>query len=63
MTKIDQNKTCLHTNNVKMYNNEYKTVCVKNRTCYYFHNMINFEDLDSDNILIDAKSHKKYFHL
>ena len=29
ITKIDQNKTCLHTNNVKMENNEYKKCVLK----------------------------------
>ena len=42
----------------KMKNNELKKVCIKNRTCYYFDDIIKVEDFDLDNILIDEKSHK-----
>ena len=41
-----------------MENNELKKVRIKNRTCYYCDNIIKLEDFDSDNILIDKKSHK-----
>ena len=41
-----------------MKNNEFKKVCIKNRTCYYFDNIIELEDFDTDNILIDEQSHK-----
>ena len=33
-----------------------KMVRVKNRTCYYFDDIIKLEDFDIDNILIDEKS-------
>ena len=41
-----------------MEKNEFKKVCIKNRMCYYFHDIIKLEDLDFDNILIDKNSHK-----
>ena len=41
-----------------MENNELKKVCVKNRTCNYFNDLIKLEDFDIDNILIDEKSQK-----
>ena len=40
-----------------MENNE-KKACIKNRTCYYFDNIVKLEDFDFDNILIDEKLHK-----
>ena len=49
----------------KMYNikwkimiYELKKIQIKNRTCYYFDDIINLEDFDFDNILIDKKSHE-----
>ena len=33
-------------------------VRIRNRTCYYFDDIIKLEDFDIDNILIDEKSHK-----
>ena len=41
-----------------MENNELKKVCIKNRTCNYFNDLIKLEDFDIDNILIDEKSQK-----
>ena len=41
-----------------MENNEFSKVLIKNRTCYYFDDIIKLEDFDPDNILIDEKSHK-----
>ena len=41
-----------------MENNEVKKVPIKNRTCYYFDDIIKLEDFDLDNILIDKKSHE-----
>ena len=35
-----------------MENHEFKIVCIKNCTCYYFDDIINLEDFDFDNILI-----------
>ena len=43
-----------------MGKNELKTVCIKNRTCYFYDGMTNLEDFDIDNILID-ENHKKIF--
>ena len=40
----------------KMENHEYKKVCIKNCTCYYFDDIIRVEDLDVNNILIDKKT-------
>ena len=42
----------------KMENNEFKKFRIKNRTCYYFDNIIKLEDFDIDKISIDEKSHK-----
>ena len=39
-----------------MENNEFKKVCIKNRTCYYFDEIIRLHDFDIDNILIEEKS-------
>ena len=41
-----------------MKNNEFWKVNIKNRTCYYFHEIIKLEDFDIDNILIDEKPHE-----
>ena len=41
-----------------MENNEIKIVCIKNRTCYYFDDIIKLEDFSVDNILIDENLHK-----
>ena len=43
-----------------MENNEFKKVCIRNRTRYYFDHIINLEDFDLDNILIDKRSHKNF---
>ena len=37
-----------------MKNDEFKTIHIKNRMCYYFSDII-------DNILMDEKSHQKIF--
>ena len=42
----------------KMKNNELKKVHIKNRTCYYFDDIIKLEDFNLDIILIDEKSHE-----
>ena len=39
-------------------NNELKEIDIKNRTCYFYDDIIKFEDFDLDNILIDEKSYK-----
>ena len=39
-----------------MENNEFKKIRIKNRTCYYFDDIIKFEDSDFDNILINKKA-------
>ena len=41
-----------------MKNNELEKVRIKNRTCYYFDDIIKLEDFDIDNILVDEKSHE-----
>ena len=41
-----------------MGNNEFKKVRIKNRTCYYLDKIIQLENFDTDNILIDEKSHE-----
>ena len=33
---------------------------MKNRSCYYFDNIMRLVDIDSDNILLDEKSYKIY---
>ena len=35
-----------------MENDEFEKVCIKNYTCYYFHDKTKFEDSDIDNISI-----------
>ena len=42
----------------KIENNKLKKVRIKNRTCYYFDDIIKLEDFNLDNILIDEKSHE-----
>ena len=39
-----------------MENNKFKKVCIKNRACYYFDDIIKLKELDLDNILIIQKS-------
>ena len=41
-----------------MENNEFRKVRIKNRTCYYFDDIIKLEDFDIDNTLIDKKPHE-----
>ena len=43
--------------NIKMKNNEFQKIRIKNRTCYCFNDLINFENFDFDNILKDEKSY------
>ena len=50
-------QTYCHANNIKMENNEFKKVCIKNCMCYSFNDIIKFEDVDSDNLL-DEKSYE-----
>ena len=33
---------------------------MKNRSCYYFDDIMRLVDIDSDNILLDEKSYKIY---
>ena len=40
----------------KIEDNEFKKVRIKNRTCYYFDDIIQLEDFDLDSVLIDDKS-------
>ena len=39
-------------------NNGLKEVDIKNRTCYYFSDIMSIEYFDFDNILIDENSNK-----
>ena len=39
-------------------NIELKEINIKNRTCYYFDDIIKIEDLEIDNILMDEKSYE-----
>ena len=39
-------------------NDKLKEIDIKNRTCYYFHDIIKVEDFDLDNILTDEKSYE-----
>ena len=41
-----------------MENNEFEKVCITNRTCYYFDDIIKLADFDIDNILIGEKLHE-----
>ena len=38
--------------------NEFKKIDIKNRTCYYFDNIIKIKDNDFDNILFDEKTYE-----
>ena len=58
---IDQNlKTYCCAYNIKMKNNEFKKVHIKNQTCYYVDDIINFEHFDFDNILMDENVIKTF---
>ena len=41
-------------------NAKLKEISIKNRTCYYFVDIIETEDFDFDNILIDEKSYENF---
>ena len=41
-------------------NDELKEINIKNRTCYYFDDVIKIEDFDLDNVLVD-ENHMKIF--
>ena len=41
-------------------NDELKEINIKNRTCYYFDDIIKIEDFDLDNVLVD-ENHMKIF--
>ena len=41
------------TDHIKIENNEFRKVCIKNHTCYYFDDIIKLGDFHFDNILID----------
>ena len=44
-------------------NDKLKEIDVKNRTCYYFEDIIRIEDFDLDSILIDEKLYENNFSL
>ena len=39
-------------------NDRFLKISIKNHICYYFDDIVIFEDFDPDNILKDEKSHK-----
>ena len=41
-------------------NDKLKEIDIKNRTCYYFDDIIKMEDFDLNNMLIDKKSLKNF---
>ena len=41
-----------------MGNNKLKEVCIKNRTCYYFHDVIKTEDFNFGNTLLDERPYE-----
>ena len=51
-------KTSFRANNIKMENNKFKKICIKNRRCYCFNDLMKLEYFDFDKILKDEKSHK-----
>ena len=59
---ISQNKkTYYHINNIKMDSNKnLKEIDIKNRTYYYFDDILNIHDLDLDNISLDEKSYENF---
>ena len=56
MQNIDLKKNVLKKK--KKENNELNNASIKNRTFYYFDDIIKFEDFDSDNILLGQKSYE-----
>ena len=57
-TKIKAKEKYLRSKNIKMENNEFKKALIKNSTCYFLYDIIEFEDCYFHNILIDEKSYK-----
>ena len=57
-TQVKPKKKYWHTNKIRIENNEFKRVFIKNRTCYYFNDIIKFEDFGFDNILLAENSCK-----
>ena len=55
--KHSKNKNHCSTKNMKMQNNDFEKVQIKNCTCYFFDGIIKLEDFYLDNILIDEKSY------
>ena len=47
----------------KIENNEFKKVYIKNRTCFYFDDIIKLDDFDIDNFCNRWKITRKYFDL
>ena len=43
-------------------NNELKEVCIKNRTRYYFDDIIKIEVFHFDNILLDKRSYENFLY-
>ena len=45
-------------NIIQKLNKKFKEIDIKNHTYYYFHEVININDIDLDNILLDEKSYE-----
>ena len=56
---IGQKETLLPTNHMEM--NELKKVYIKNRTSYYFDDMIKMKNFGFHNVLMDEKSYENNF--
>ena len=52
-------KTYCCTNNVKIENNEFYKIVIKNCTYYHLDDIIKFQDFDFANISLDEKSYEK----
>ena len=52
-----EQKNVLLQQQYKLENNEFEKVSIKNWTRYYFHDIIKFEDFDSDKILLNEKQY------
>ena len=50
-------KTFWGANNIKM-----EKIDINNRTCYYFHDIIEFKDCDFNNIILIKKSSENILH-
>ena len=49
---------CIECNSFKYVNGKYQRKNIKSRTCYFFDDMINIRDFDSNLLKIDKMSYK-----